>query len=140
MENILCATRGGDESFRTQDAAIKLCKERGGHLWFLYVVDTRFIDKTSAPIVIDVEGEISKMGQFLLVMAQERAAEKGVKAETILREGHVRDQLKEVIQEFDISLVVFGKPAGEKSVFEMSGLEEFAADIERETDAETMLV
>jgi len=140
MENILCATRGGDESFRTQDAAIQLVKERGGKLWFLYVVDTRFIDKTSAPIVIDVENEISKMGEFLLVMAQERAAEQGVEAHAILREGHVRDQLKEVVKEQDISLVIFGKPAGEKSVFEISGLEDFAAEIEEETDAETLLV
>ena len=140
MENILCATRGGDESFRTQDAAIKLCREHDGRLWFLYVVDTRFIDKTSAPIVIDVEGEISKMGEFLLVMAQERAAQEGIEAETILREGQVREQLKKVIQEYEISLVVFGKPAGDKSVFEMSGLEKFAAEIERETDAETKLV
>lgn len=45
-----------------------------------------------------------------------------------------------VIQEYDISLVVFGKPAGEKIVFKISGLEEFAAEVDRETDAETMLV
>lgn len=140
MEKILCATRGGDESFRTQDAAIAIAKERGGSLLFLYVVDTRFINKTSAPIVIDVEGEISKMGEFLLVMAQERAAEQGIEADTLLREGHVRDQLKEVIQERDISLVILGKPAGESSVFEMSGLENFAAEIEKDTDAETLVV
>ncbi len=140
MEKILCATRGGDESFRTQNAAIELAKQRNGRLYFLYVVDTRFINKTSAPIVVDVEGEISKMGEFLLVMAQERAAEQGLDAETILREGHIRDQLKEVVQEYEISLVVFGKPAGEKSVFKLSGLEDFAAEIEKETDAQTMLV
>lgn len=140
MEKILCATRGGDESFRTQNAAIALTKQRNGRLYFLYVVDTRFINKTSAPIVVDVEGEISKMGEFLLVMAQERAAEQGIDAETILREGHIRDQLKEVVQEYDISLVVFGKPVGEKSVFKLSGLEDFAAEIEKETDAQTMVV
>lgn len=140
MEKILCATRGGDESFRTQNAAIELTKQRKGRLYFLYVVDTRFINKTSAPIVVDVEGEISKLGEFLLVMAQERAAEQGVEAETILREGHIRDQLKEVVKEYDISLVVIGKPAGEKSVFKLSGLEDFAAEIEKETDAQTMLI
>jgi hypothetical protein len=66
---ILCATRGGEASYRSQDAAIALAKERGDELVFLYVVDLRFLDKTSAPIVVDVEKEMGKMGRFLLAMA-----------------------------------------------------------------------
>ncbi|MFO8037024.1 MAG: hypothetical protein R6U57_10400 [Anaerolineales bacterium] len=97
-------------------------------------------EKIPSSIVVDVEGEISKLGEFLLVMAQERAAKQGVEAETILREGHFREQLKEAVKEYDISLVIIGKPAGEKSVFKLSGLQDFAAEIEKETDAKTMLV
>lgn len=140
MEKILCATRGGDASFLTQDKAIQLALERGGQLVFLYVVDTHFLDKTSEPIVVDVEGEISKLGEFLLVMAQERAQKQGVEATTILREGQVRDELALVIAEEDITLVVIGKPAGNSSVFELSALESFAAELEQETNVKTVLV
>jgi nucleotide-binding universal stress UspA family protein len=84
MEKILCATRGGDASFMTQDKAIQLALDCGGQLVFLCVVDTRFIDKTSAPIVVDVEGEISKLGELLLLMAKERAQKDGLEAATIL--------------------------------------------------------
>lgn len=80
------------------------------------------------------------MGEFLLVMAQERALEKGVEASTILREGKVRDELALVINEEEISLVVIGKPAGDSSVFELSALESFAAELEEETDIKTVLV
>ncbi|MEA3339900.1 MAG: universal stress protein [Chloroflexota bacterium] len=44
MGKILCATRGGEASYRTQDAAIELAKERGDTLLFLYVVDLHFLD------------------------------------------------------------------------------------------------
>ncbi|HIQ01546.1 MAG TPA: hypothetical protein EYH30_05385, partial [Anaerolineales bacterium] len=46
MGKILCATRGGEASYRTQDAAIALARERGDSLIFLYVVDTHFLDRT----------------------------------------------------------------------------------------------
>ena len=81
MGTILCATRGGEESYCTQDQAIALAIEQGDTLVFLYVVDTHFLDNTAAPIMIDVEDELYNMGKFLLLMAQERAREQGVDAE-----------------------------------------------------------
>jgi nucleotide-binding universal stress UspA family protein len=140
MEKILCATRGGDASFITQDKAIQFVHDKGGELVFLYVVDTHFIDKTSAPIVVDVEGEISKMGEFLLLMAVERAQKAGLEARTILREGNVREELTKVIAEEEITLVVLGKPAGDSSVFELDSLMTFAEDLEEETGVKTVIV
>jgi nucleotide-binding universal stress UspA family protein len=140
MERILCATRGGDASFLTQDKAIQIALDNGGELIFLYVVDTRFIDKTSEPIVVDVEGEISKMGEFLLVMAQERAQKQGIEAGTLLREGKVRDELIKAVEEEEITLVVMGKPIGESSIFELDALETFAEDLEHETGVKILLV
>ena len=134
MGKIMCATRGGEASYRTQDAAIALAKERGDTLIFLYVVDLRFLDKTAAPIVVDVEGEINKMGEFLLLMAQERAAEQGVRADTICRKGELRQELKNAAHAKDVSLVVLGRPAGAESVFELAGLQALAAEIEAETE------
>ncbi len=140
MGKILCATRGGEASYRTQDAAIELARERGDELLFLYVVDLHFLDKTAAPIVVDVGQEVGKMGEFLLLMAQERAAAQGVKAHTIRREGSVREELKNAAREQEVALVVLGKPGDAESVFQLADLEAFAAEIESETGVETRIV
>ncbi len=139
MGKILCATRGGEDSYRTQDAAIALAKERGDTLLFLYVVDLHFLDKTAGSIVVDVENEVAKMGRFLLLMAKERATEQGVAADTICRKGEVRQELTNAAREEDVSLVVLGRPAGEESVFKLAGLEAFAAEIEAETCVEAII-
>jgi nucleotide-binding universal stress UspA family protein len=140
MSKILCATRGGEASYRTQDAAIALAKERGDTLLFLYVIDLHFLDKTTGAGVVDVEREMTKMGQFLLLMAQERATEQGVVSEAIYRKGKVREELKNAAREEGVSLVVLGRPADPESVFQLAGLEAFAAEIESETEAKTCIV
>jgi hypothetical protein len=140
MGRILCATRGGEASYRTQDAAIALVKEQGHTLVFLYVVDLRFLDTGRAPMVVDVEGEMAKMGEFLLLMAKERAADQGVAAETMLRKGNVSEVLKHLAREEGVSLVLLGRPAGAESVFELAGLRALSAEIEAETGVETRIV
>ena len=140
MGKILCATRGGEASYRTQDAAIALAKERGDTLLFLYVVDLRFLDKTAAPIVVDVGNEVAKMGRFLLLMAKERATEQGVAADTICRQGTVPEELKNAAREEGVSLVVLGRPADEDSVFQLADLEAFAAEIESQTGVEARII
>lgn len=140
MGKILCATRGGEASRQTQDKAIALAKERGDELIFLYVVDIHFLDKTAAPIVVDVGNEVTKMGEFLLLIAQERASEQGVAAATIARKGHVREELKRAALEEGVSLVVLGRPVGAESVFQLASLQAFAAEIEAETGVETRIV
>ncbi|MEJ2210125.1 MAG: universal stress protein [Anaerolineae bacterium] len=140
MDKILCATRGGEASYRTQDAAIALAKEQGGVLVFLYVVDLHFLNRARAPLVVDVEGEMAKMGEFLLLMARERAAEQGIAAETMWRKGQVREVLKHIAREEGVSLVVLGRPAGAESAFELAGLRAFCAEIEAETGVETRII
>ncbi len=140
MGIILCATRGGEAGYNTQDKAISLAKEHGDTLLFLYVVDLHFLDKTAAPIVVDVEDEITDMGEFILLMAKERAAAQHVQAESTCRKGKVRQEIKHVAQEEGVSLVVLGKPAGKESAFQMAELEAFAKEIEAETGAETIIV
>lgn len=140
MGVILCATRGGEAGYRTQDKAIALAKERGDTLLFLYVVDLHFLDKTAAPIVIDVEDEITDMGEFILLMAKERAAGQNVQAESICRKGRVRQEIKAAARKEGVSLVVLGKPVGRESAFQMAELEAFAKEIEAETGVETIIV
>jgi nucleotide-binding universal stress UspA family protein len=133
MGKILCATRGGEASYRTQDKAISLAKERGDMLHFLYVADLHFLDKTAASIVVDVAREIEHMGEFLLAMAQERACEAGVEASLVTRKGDVRQQIKAVAVEEGVDLVVLGRPTDETSRFKLESLRAFAAEIEEET-------
>lgn len=140
MGKILCATRGGEASRRTQEQAIVLAKELGAELVFLYVVDMHFLDKTAAPIVVDVENELTKMGEFLLLLAKERAARQGVTATGMCRTGGVRDELMEAARQEGVSIVVLGRPAGDESVFQLASLQNFAAQIEAETGVEVRIV
>jgi nucleotide-binding universal stress UspA family protein len=133
MGKILCATRGGEASYLTQDRAIELASQRGDELVFLYVVNIEFLNKTAAPIVVDVATEIERMGEFLLAMAQERAREAGVEASLITRKGDVRQQIKAAAVEESVDLVVLGRPADEASLFKLEALRAFAAEIEEET-------
>jgi nucleotide-binding universal stress UspA family protein len=140
MGLILCATRGGEASYRTQQAAIALAKERGDKIVFLYIIDLHFLDKIAAPIVVDVESELEQMGQFFLLMAKERAIEQGIEVYTITRKGAVREEIIKATREEGATLVVLGRPAGETSTFQAASLQAFAEEIERQTGAETMLV
>lgn len=140
MGKILCATRGGEASYRTQDKAIALAQERGDELLFLYVANIHFLDKTHAPIVVDVEQEMVKMGEFLLLMAQERAAEQGVPASTLCLKGEMREELKKVARQEAVSLVVLGRPAGDESVFQLASLQTFANQLEDEIGVEARIV
>jgi nucleotide-binding universal stress UspA family protein len=140
MGKILCATRGGEQSYRTQDAAIALAKERGDTLLFLYVVDLRFLDTVAGAGVVDTKHEMTQMGEFLVLMAKERAAMQGVAAETMVREGSVEEELRNVACEQDVSLVVLGEPADGESVFELADLATCAARIESEADVEARIV
>jgi nucleotide-binding universal stress UspA family protein len=140
MGKILCATRGGEASYRTQDRAIALARQRGDSLIFLYVIDTHFLDKTAAPIVVDVGNQLQYMGEFLLAMAQEKAKRQGVQVQCICRPGRVRDEIKAVAREEQVEIVVLGQPAGEANAFAMEELKAFAAEIEAETGSQVVIV
>lgn len=108
---ILCATRGGEASLRTQERAIEIAKERTAKLVFIFVYDTRFLEKYTAPHVPAIEGEIKKMGEFLLLMAKERAEKAGVEADFIVRQGAFQASLIEAADELSASVIVLGRPA-----------------------------
>jgi len=140
MSLILCATRGGEASYRTQQAAIALAKEHGDEIVFLYIIDLSFLNKTAAPIVVNIENELDQMGRFFLLMAKERASEQGVEVRTITRNGIVQEEIINAVLEEGATRVVLGRPAGEQSAFQTSSLQAFADEIKRVTEAETILV
>lgn len=140
MAKILCATRGGAASYRAQDAASKLARERGDELLFLYVVNIEFLDKTARAVRPDVvEAEMEKLGEFLLEMARERAAEQGVSADVVLRHGVLPEEVVAVAIEQQVDTIVLGKPA-EGGRYSLDDLESFAEGIEIKTGIQTLIL
>lgn len=140
MGNILCATRGGPDSQRTQLAAIALALAKDAGLVFLYVVDASFLDNIAAPVVVDVEAELERMGRFQLTMAQEYAAEQGVEAQAEIRRGSLRDELIAVAHELGVTDIILGRPQGEDALFDDQALRLFARDLEANTGAGVRIV
>jgi nucleotide-binding universal stress UspA family protein len=143
MGKILCPTRGGEGSHRTQEAAIAMARERGDELVFLYVVDLDFLDKTERAVRPDVVAEeMRHLGEFLLGIAQERAQNEGVEAGAVLREGHVRTEIMAAAVEEGATLVVLGQAQehDETSHFEPERLFKLAEQIEADTGIEVRVV
>ena len=138
MTKILCAIRGGEASQRLQDIGIKLAKERGEEIVFLYVVNIKFIDKASAVLRESVSLEMEKLGDFLLLMAQERAKKQGVIAHPLLRHGYLQEEFEAAASAPDISTVILGTP-GEEGHFSMESLEVVAAEIEEKCQVEVLI-
>jgi nucleotide-binding universal stress UspA family protein len=140
MSKILCATRGGEASYRTQDAVIARAKGEGAEVLFLYVVDLEFLKQTFTGARADVMlHEMERMGNFLLAMACERAEKAGVQARPVLRHGSLVEALREVAGEEEVTLIAFGRPAKE-SVFQPSGLEKLTQKLKEETGILTEII
>jgi hypothetical protein len=138
MAKILCAIRGGEASQRLQDIGINLAKEQQKEIVFLYVVNTAFLDTASAVLRETVTVEMEKLGEFLLLMAQERAKKQGVVAGTEIRYGILRDEIEEAAGSPDISTVVLGTP-GEEGFFSLEKLEIIAREIEDNCNVEVLI-
>jgi nucleotide-binding universal stress UspA family protein len=133
MKKILCATRGGEASLKTQDAVIAMAKEKGATILFLYVVDVEFLRLTARGVRPDVVStELEHMGEFLLAMACERAAAQGVVAEACLRHGPLIEALESAAREEGADAIAFGRPAGPDSSFSLGDLEALAAQLEQD--------
>lgn len=138
---ILCATRGGEESAETQAGAIELARERDDQLVFLYVADASFLNRIAAPLVVDVEGELERMGRFQLAMACEQAAAEGVTAQAVVRHGRLQDVLVAVARELGVALVVLGRPRAGVPVFQDDeAFRSFVARLEARTGAEVRVL
>jgi nucleotide-binding universal stress UspA family protein len=141
MKKILCATRGGEASRRTQDAVIAMAREAGASILFLYIVDVEFLKLTARGVRPDVVAtEMERMGEFLLAMACERATAQGVKAEMCLRHGPLVQALESAAREEGADAIAFGRPVGLDSSFSLADLEQLAAGIEEDTGIKTYIL
>jgi nucleotide-binding universal stress UspA family protein len=139
MSLILCPTRGGQSSIPNQQWAISLAKERSAELVFLYISNVRFLDRTSGPLIVDISDKLDEMGEFFLAMAQERAAQAGIEAQTIVRQGDFQEALTAVIQELGRDTVVIGQAIHGTGVTTESYMT-VLADSVKQTGAELFVV
>ena len=139
---IVCATRGGEASQVAQDLAIRLALQNGEELVFFYVADTAVLEHTSDTRPHEIARDLSRMGEFILTIAQERAQEAGVqKATWVCRLGTMREELKAYLLETGAEKLVLGRPVaqGVEQVFTQTGLDEFAAELEADTGVQIIL-
>ncbi len=142
MSKILCATRGGEASIRTQNAAIARAKEEGKGLIFFLVMDVEFMVNADYGMRTDiVQKAMDGLGEFLLTVAVERGKAAGMEDVSYrLGQGHFTPALMEVIADEDISLIVLGIPDPEESIFTtLEGLESFAAHLKEQTGIDVWL-
>ena len=137
---ILCPTRGGKDSYPNQDRAVALAGEREVEILFLYITNVEFLGLTAAPKLVDIEHEMDEMGEFMLAMAQERAEKQGVAASTLVKHGHFREVLAEIIDEYDIGTVVLGSSAGETGVVTADYVQDLINEIGTKTGVEFIVV
>ena len=86
-----------------------------------------------------MQAELENMGEFLLLMAKERAEKEGVAASTVVKLGEFRAALLEAAQEGGASVIVLGSP-GESAHTKEGYLEKLAEGITAETGIETLIV
>jgi nucleotide-binding universal stress UspA family protein len=140
VSTILCPTRGGEASYPTQDRAIQLAKEQDATLFFLHVSNVEFLDWLASPVLVDLESELKHMGEFMLVMAQERAQKAGVKADIVCKSGDFQEALFETIEENDIDCVILGSPVGETAYTTKQYLESLIQKIINQTGVDVLVV
>jgi nucleotide-binding universal stress UspA family protein len=109
-------------------------------LIFLYVVDISFLNQTAAPLVVDVEARLEKMGRFQLAMAQERAAAQGISAGALVRRGQLQAELSAAARETEADLVLLGHPVGTEAVFDEAAIQTLATSLARESGVEVRVV
>jgi nucleotide-binding universal stress UspA family protein len=110
MGAIVCATRGGRASRATQEQAISLAKERGAELVFLCIVDPSFAGPMDEALTCALNDELKRLGRSMLCIAQERAQQQGIDAQTMVRSGPVTEGIEAALREFDADTLVIGGP------------------------------
>ncbi len=109
--HIVCATRGGEESQRTEERATQVARESRAALTFLYVVNPELPEAYTAKFCLELVNEgLADIGRVVLEMAQRRAAAQGVTAKTALRQGQVHEEIAAYMEEHPtVDLLVLGR-------------------------------
>mgnify|MGYP006278667847 CR=1 FL=1 len=140
MAGIVCAIRGGPDSQSTIEASINLARETGGTIHFLYVVNLDFLTLSTSSKTDRIREDMRGMGEFILIDAQDKALRQGTRAETVVSDGDVIDQIIALAKEKNARYVVLGTPVSEKenNLFTRNKSQAAAERISSETQAEVV--
>ena len=142
MQPIVCATRGGEASRRTQDRAVALAKERRAQLVFLYVADCGIAGPVDPSLAATVTDELMRLGRSLVSIAQVRAQEQRVDAQVVVLCGEVRKSIQDFLRQVGAGTLVIGKsrPASGQEAPDRVSAEEFADAIHQATGVEVIVI
>jgi nucleotide-binding universal stress UspA family protein len=137
VKQIICAVHGGPESRETAIRAISLALESGSRLTFFHVMDAEFLGYATLGTLRVVYHELEEMGKFVMIILCDRARARGVaQVDYILRQGNVREQLRQLAIETGAELMVMGRPTRSptKNVFKPGDFDAFIANLEQEAN------
>jgi len=141
MDDIVCATRGGAGSRAVQRAAIERAKNCGKRLVFLYIAAPGSLDSITPNLQESVRAELIWLGKALLYIAQKRARDAGLKADTVIRVGSVQDEICTYLTEHKASILLLGAPRGTTAeLFGDDAVEQFATRIYENSGVEVEIV
>lgn len=141
MNEIVCATRGGEASRAVQMAAIEQAKSSGNPLVFLYVVAPAAVAAVEPALEQAVLEELTWLGKAVLKVAEDRASGEGIKAEKVILVGNVRDEICNFLTQHHASLLLLGAPrSATTSVFGDDPVERFASSIHETTNVDVAVV
>jgi K+-sensing histidine kinase KdpD len=132
MPGIVCAIRGGPDSQATIDKAIHLAQEENQPLYFLYVINLKFLSRTMSSRVRTLSEEIRQMGEFILLSAQMQGEANHVPAETFIMRGNVTDSIISLCDDLNANYVVIGQPQGRsnRDIFTHEKIRKFSERLE----------
>ena len=134
MNEIICATRGGQGSRAVRTRAIALAQETGLSLLFLFVVDLHHLGEHNSVLTEALRQEAYWLGRVTLEIARQQAESTGLQVEVVIREGIMREELVHVLQQRRANRLLLGAPRrASVSVFGDDAIEQFAQEIEQET-------
>ncbi len=141
MYDIVCATRGGAGSRAVQLAGIERAKRTGNPLVFLYVAAPGDMNQNTSALQSAVREELIWLGKALLHVADKRAHDAGLEAQTVIRVGNVQDEICQYLTNNKASILLLGAPRG--TTAELSGddaVERFAMRITEKSGVEVQIV
>ena len=142
MRPIVCTTRGGQASRRTQERAIALAKETGAELIFLYVADPSFAEFKDEVRTAALCDELTRLGRSLLCMAESRAERQAAKAQSVAMCGPVWQTIEEYLRQVNAGTLVIGAPQTGATLrpLEPGDMDRFIDRVRETTDIDVVLV
>lgn len=151
INTIICATKGSPGCKVAEDKAIETAKENNSKLIFLYVIDTKFMEKVGGGgewTEDDVTSGLKNIGSVILDIAKEKAIEMGISPDNVLteeRKGGIVSQIRIIVKEHTADLVVIGHPESDTGFLERhllmkEGTESFIKRLKEKIGCDVVIV